>query len=300
MKILVMGGTRFFGRRLVELLLQDGHDITIATRGQTSDDFGEKVKRIKIDRTDQGSMNRAFENRYFDVVYDQICFNPREAKIAVETFGNRIKRYVFTSSMAVYGHKETEIVESDFIPENYKVNLDADDYAYDEGKRQAEAYFFQHGAFPVVAVRVAMVVSGNDDFTGRFDFYVGHVANGKSIGVFETEHPITYVTAWDIADFLRMMGVKSGYQGPINAGNSGYLSIQELSREIGKFLGVSPRFHVGQSSHDDAKLSPYAIFPYTWKLSNSKANSFGYEFVDIRKVIPLMVEQSAKRLGIEQ
>lgn len=47
----------------------------------------------------------------------------------------------------------------------------------DEGKRQAEAYFFQHAGFPVVAVRVAMVVSGNDDFTGRFDFYVGHVAN---------------------------------------------------------------------------------------------------------------------------
>lgn len=300
MKILVMGGTRFFGRRLVDLLLEDGHDVTIATRGKTLDNFGEKVRRIQIDRTDQSSMIRAFEDQYYEVVFDQICFNPREAKIAVEAFNNRIKRYIFTSSMAVYGHKDTEIAESDFLPEEYEYDLDACDYAYDEGKRQAEAYFFQHATFPVVAVRVAMVVSGNDDYSGRFDFYVDHVVNGESIGVFETEHPITYVTAWDVADFLRFIGVKSNYQGPINAGNNGYLSIQELSREIGNLVDVSPRFHVGQSNDEEAKLSPYAMFPYTWRLSNAKAKLLGYEFPNIQKAIPLMVEQSAKRLGIKQ
>ncbi|CAN7742153.1 NAD-dependent epimerase/dehydratase family protein [Paenibacillus sp. LjRoot56] len=48
MKILVLGGTAFFGRRLVRLLLGDGHDVTIATRGQTPDDFGDAVTRIKV------------------------------------------------------------------------------------------------------------------------------------------------------------------------------------------------------------------------------------------------------------
>lgn len=41
MKILMLGGTKYFGRRLVHLLIQDGHDITVATRGNTEDDFGE-------------------------------------------------------------------------------------------------------------------------------------------------------------------------------------------------------------------------------------------------------------------
>ncbi|TFE26715.1 hypothetical protein [Cohnella luojiensis] len=49
------------------------------------------------------------------------------------------------------------------------------------------------------AVRVAMVVSGTDDYTGRFDNYVKHIAEHKSIGVLESEHPISYVTAWDEA-----------------------------------------------------------------------------------------------------
>jgi len=264
MKILVLGGTAFFGRRLVRLLLGDGHDVTIATRGQTPDDFGDAVTRIKVDRTNQDAMMEAFGNCYYDVVYDQICFNPQDAKIALEAFGNRVKRYVLTSSMAVYNSKDTEITEDDFTPEQYVYVLEVEKYDYAEGKRQAEAYFFRNATFPVVAVRVAMVVSGTDDYTGRFDYYVKHVAEHKSIGVLEVEHPITYVTAWDAAEFLHFIGAKSDFVGPINAANSGYLSIQELCYEIGDCLNTTPLFHVGR--HEEQTLSPYAMFPYTWNI----------------------------------
>ncbi|WP_394139113.1 NAD-dependent epimerase/dehydratase family protein [Cytobacillus oceanisediminis] len=92
----------FFGRRLVHLLLGDGHDVTIVTRGQTPDDFGDAVNRIKVDRTNQDAMMEAFGNCYYDVVYNQNCFNPQDAKIAVESFGDHVKRYILTSSMAIY------------------------------------------------------------------------------------------------------------------------------------------------------------------------------------------------------
>lgn len=46
MKILVLGGTRFFGIHMVNELLSKGHDITIATRGKVSDGYGSKVKRV--------------------------------------------------------------------------------------------------------------------------------------------------------------------------------------------------------------------------------------------------------------
>lgn len=297
MKILVLGGTTFFGRRLVHLLLNEGHDVTIATRGQSQDDFGDAVVRIKVDRTDRNEMVQAFGYSYYDVVYDQICFNPKEAKIAVEAFGNRVGRYIFTSSMAVYGHKDGEITEEDFLPNQNSYDLEAERYTYSDGKRQAEAFFSQNASFPVVEVRVAMVVSGNDDYTGRFDFYVQNVAKNESIGVFETEHPITYVTAWDVAEFLKFLGTKSNFEGPINAANSGFLSIQELSREIGKVINQTPSFHVG--SHEDKTLSPYAMFPFTWKLSNDQATSIGFQFPSIRESIPMMVQESVQRLGLK-
>ncbi len=37
MKILVLGGTRFFGIHMVKDLIDKGHDITIATRGNAKD-----------------------------------------------------------------------------------------------------------------------------------------------------------------------------------------------------------------------------------------------------------------------
>ena len=39
-------GTRFFGKHLVEALLQEGHDVTIAARGITEDSFGSRVKDL--------------------------------------------------------------------------------------------------------------------------------------------------------------------------------------------------------------------------------------------------------------
>ena len=52
MKILVLGGTRFFGIHMVNDLIEKGHDVTIATRGNTPDDFGDSVSRIRFERTD--------------------------------------------------------------------------------------------------------------------------------------------------------------------------------------------------------------------------------------------------------
>lgn len=39
MKILVMGGTRYFGIHMVNKLLEQGHEVTIATRGKTPENI---------------------------------------------------------------------------------------------------------------------------------------------------------------------------------------------------------------------------------------------------------------------
>ena len=40
-----------FGIHMVNELLTAGYDVTIATRGKASDSFGDKVKRIFLERT---------------------------------------------------------------------------------------------------------------------------------------------------------------------------------------------------------------------------------------------------------
>ena len=50
--VLVLGGTRFFGKHLVNELLAQGMKVTIATRGKTPDSFGSSVERLIFDRED--------------------------------------------------------------------------------------------------------------------------------------------------------------------------------------------------------------------------------------------------------
>lgn len=74
MKILVIGGTRYFGIHMVNKLLEQGHEVTIATRGKTPDSYGDKVERITIQRTNEESMREALQGKHFDVVIDKIAY----------------------------------------------------------------------------------------------------------------------------------------------------------------------------------------------------------------------------------
>lgn len=69
----MLGGTQFFGKRLVNKLLENGKNVTIATRGLQKDSFGEKVERLFIDRENKSSLNEAFANKKWDIVYEQSC-----------------------------------------------------------------------------------------------------------------------------------------------------------------------------------------------------------------------------------
>ena len=64
MKILVVGGPRFFGVLLVRELLRKGHEVTIATRGNTKDDFGDSIHRIAVDRCDPDALKKAFRENF--------------------------------------------------------------------------------------------------------------------------------------------------------------------------------------------------------------------------------------------
>ena len=101
-KVLVLGGTRFFGRKLVELLVGEGHEVTIITRGQLANPFGGAVRHIIVDRSDRQAFAKAVEGQYYDIVYDNICYSPNDAKAFCDIFNDRIGKLVFTSTLATY------------------------------------------------------------------------------------------------------------------------------------------------------------------------------------------------------
>ena len=142
MKILVLGGTRFFGIHMVEALLEAGHDVTIATRGNAADNFGDRVKRIIVERTSAESMKNALGGIHFDVVIDKLAYASNDVRIAMDAVD--CDKYIQMSSTAVYNPKKLNTVEEDFDgQERPLIWCNRPDFPYDEIKRQAEYVLYQ-------------------------------------------------------------------------------------------------------------------------------------------------------------
>lgn len=80
MDMLVLGGTRLMGKHLVNALLEKGHRITVATRGITEDDFGDRVTRVVVDRCSKESLKDNIPDVLYDVVFDDLAYCSNDVK----------------------------------------------------------------------------------------------------------------------------------------------------------------------------------------------------------------------------
>ncbi|OZM56849.1 NAD-dependent dehydratase [Lottiidibacillus patelloidae] len=278
---LVFGGTRFFGVNLVNALIKQGVKVTIATRGETPDDFGDKVERLMVDRFNDKSVNEAVEGRNWDVVFDQLCFSSEDAKITVAALTGKIKRYIFTSTMSVYPFK-AGMKEEDFNPYTYELKMvRREDVDYQEGKRQAEAYFFQKASFPVVAVRIPIVM-GEEDYTKRLLHYVTSIKEGKEVYLPNPEAKMCFIHQKEAGDFLAWTATQD-FTGPINACATGEITMQKLMEEIAKQTGKEVKIVTDQEME-----SPYGL-KTSWSITNEKAQKLGYPFTKLNDWLPQLL-----------
>ena len=102
MKVLVLGGTGFIGRRLVNNLISSGKDVTLATSGISPNPFGDRVFMLVADRFSKESMNNAFSgDNYFDVVFDTVGYRSLDLRNSLEALNRKCGKYVYISSAAV-------------------------------------------------------------------------------------------------------------------------------------------------------------------------------------------------------
>ena len=286
--ILVIGGTRFFGRKLVEKLVDEQHHVTILTRGQAENPFDSRVEHIVCDRLNKEQLADAVTGRTFDIVYDNICYSPNEALAFCEIFNGNIGKLVFTSTLSTYAADGIEKTENDFNPFNYPIKRgDIADFHYGEGKKLAEAVFYQFGEFPKVAVRFPIVV-GKDDYTKRLLYHIQRIQSGEPIHLLNKESRMSFITADEAAAFLYWAGM-SKIEGPFNATANGTIALGELVMLIEEIVGNQANVVLGQRSD----MSPYAI-PASWYMTNKKARDAGFDFSDLHHWLKPLVTELAK------
>ncbi|MFF6877983.1 MULTISPECIES: NAD-dependent epimerase/dehydratase family protein [unclassified Streptomyces] len=292
--ILVIGGNRYVGKRLVARLLANGHRVTVLNRGSSPPPAG--VEHLLADRDDERSLTGALGSRVFDVVVDQVCYTPRQAAIARRVFTGRTRRYVMTSTVEVYEYEDsTDPVREEAVdPSTVAVDpgLPWDDPAflethYGEGKRQAEAVLAAGQGFEATMVRVAHVLGGEDDFTGRLAHYAERMGTGEPIAVPAVNRPATYVYVEEIARFLAWAAGED-FTGPVNAASSGTLGTEDLCAAVAAHV---PGGRAEFRPVEVGEVSPFS-FRRSYGMDNARAARLGFTFGEARQWLPRAVAET--------
>lgn len=280
MKILVIGGTRFFGIHMVNKLLELGHSVTIATRGNAKDNFGDRVSRIILERTNQASMKQNLEDKEFDVAIDNLAYCSNDVKYALETI--RCKKYIMMSSTAVY-EKHINTIEEDFNPLNKElIWCSRMDFSYEEIKRQAECALFQeYKNITSIAVRYPFVI-GQDDYTKRLLFYVRNVIKEIPMFINNYDKQMSFLRSDEAGEFLAYL-IDKNFVGSINGSSSGTISIKEIieyvENKVGKVVILS----------EDGEKAPYND-EVEYSINTDKAMQLGYKFSHLKDWIYSLVD----------
>ena len=202
MRLLVLGGTRFLGRHLVEAALARGDEVTLFNRGHTNPALFPDVERLQGDRDADLS---PLEGRRWDAVIDPSGYVPRVVRASVELLAAAVEHYAFVSSISAY---------RDFlragIAEDYPVAAlaeESEDVSRHYGALKALCEDVVRDVFAdrALVVRAGLIV-GRYDWTNRFGWWVRRIAAGGRVLVPEPlDAPVQIVDARDLAEWMLAM-----------------------------------------------------------------------------------------------
>ncbi|HWE80491.1 MAG TPA: NAD-dependent epimerase/dehydratase family protein [Gaiellaceae bacterium] len=258
MRLLVLGGTAFIGRRLVEAALEGSHEVTIFTRGRTNPDLFPGVEHLVGDREADLS---PLEGRSFDVAIDTCGYVPRVVRASATLLAGAVERYVFISSISVYAESA---VLTESTPVQEAPEPESEDIGSHYGPLKALCENEVTAAFPARAlvIRPGLVV-GRDDYTGRFSYWPRRVAEGGEVlapGSPGTR--IWLIDARDLAEWTirlvedRTTGVFNA-TGPVEPLTLGALldECKAISRSDARFVWAPDDFLLGHG------VAPYIELP---------------------------------------
>lgn len=291
MKILVIGGTKFFGIHMVNALLSKGHDVTIATRGKAADPFGDKVRRIFLERTEEESVQRALQGTHYDVVIDKIAYCSNDIKYVMDVVD--CDTYIYMSSTAIYDPKHMQTVEEDFDGMGGElIWCDRKDFSYEKVKRQAEYTLWQQ--YPDrkwIAIRYPFVI-GEDDYTKRLLFYVEHTMKSIPMNIDNVDCKMGFIRSEEAGEFMAFL-VDTDVDGAFNGASDGTISLREIIEYVERKTGLKA---VMDETGEDA---PYNGEP-EYSICTDKAKALGYEFSQLKDWIYELLDYYIQEIqGVE-
>src|SRR5436309_11947197 len=212
LRILILGGTGFIGPYQVRYALSGGHKVTTFNRGKTHEnELPEGVEQLIGDRNGQLD---ALKNRRWDVVIDNPTTLPAWVRDAAQILKDNVERYVFISTISVYGEVKQGVDESAPVakyegPDPYKETLEAmkaggfKTYGPLKALSEKEAEKWFPGK--ALIIRPGLIVGPHDE-TDRFTYWpVRFDRGGEVLAPGNLNDPVQFIDARDLAEWTIRM-----------------------------------------------------------------------------------------------
>ena len=180
MRVVVVGGSGNISVSIVELLLQQGHEVACFNRGQKGK-VPDGARLIVGDRQNRAEFEATMQRERFDVAIDMICFNKEDAESDLRAFGN-VEQFIQCSSVMSYGKPDVWMP----VTEDHPLQPET---PYGQGKAEADHTFmaaYYSDNFPVTIIKPSTThgpIRGAYRQVSRDTQWIDRVRKGKPLVV---------------------------------------------------------------------------------------------------------------------
>jgi len=291
-RILVLGGTFFLGPAFVEAAVAEGHTVTLFNRGITNPDLFPHLEKLRGFRSgDTGDQDFSpLAQRHFDVAVDVWPSDPTTVASAAEFLKDRVRHYLYVSSVAAYDSKEFTRAG---IEENAPLApWNGTGRKYNRGKAESERRLHRILRDKLTIVRPGPI-KGNRDTTPDLLTWLVRAQNGGShIGPGDGNDPVELVDVKDVARFL-VFAIDRTLYGTFNlTGRAGTFrefldACKAATRSEAQFVWIPQDFLHQHGLETDFTLRlfagnfplwrPVGAMPGLWQVSSEKAFRAGWQ-----------------------
>jgi 2'-hydroxyisoflavone reductase len=283
MQLLIIGGTVFLGRHLVEAALARGHTVTLFNRGQHHPELFAEIEKLRGDR--DGGL-AVLRGRRWDAAIDTCGYVPRLVRASAEQLAAAVEHYTFVSSISVYADvSQVGIDEQAPVGTLEDATVEAvTGETYGPLKALCEQAAERAMPGRVLNVRPGLIV-GPHDPTGRFTYWPRRVARGGEVLAPDgPEHGVQIIDVRDLAEWTLDM-IEARQTGVFNAtGPEARLSFGALLDTCRAVSGGDARFTwVAERFLLDAGVTPWTELPL-W-VPYCEPENAGFDAIDCSKAI---------------
>ncbi|MCL4867544.1 MAG: SDR family oxidoreductase [Anaerolineae bacterium] len=281
MKILLLGGTVFLGRAIVEAALARGHEITLFNRGKSNPGLYSHLEQIHGDR--DGGLE-VLASRRWDVVIDTCGYVPRLVRDAAAFLADKVDHYTFISTISVYS--DNNIVNMDesgplgILEDETVEQITGESYGPLKVLCEQAATEAMRGR--ALHVRAGLIV-GPYDRSDRFTYWPVRVARGGEIlAPGSPDDPTQFIDVRDLAAWT-IHASEARLTGPYNVTGPDYrLTMGQLLQTCHQVIGRDAHFTwVNDAFLQEQQVGPFVEMPL-WIPQEGNA---GFSTVNCQKAI---------------